>query len=228
MGYKGKNTIVLLSGGMDSAVALWWAQKQGLRCHALSFYYGQRHGREIKSAVQLAKLAHVPHEIIRFNLPWGGSSLTNAKTHLPSHSSEKISLGAIPSTYVPARNTIFLSFALSWADERNAEAIVIGANAIDYSGYPDCRPQYLAAFEKTARLGSRLGTEGKKKIAILSPLVKLTKAQIVKLGEKLGVPFEITWSCYKGGSKPCGLCDACRLRDKGFREAGREKEAALR
>jgi len=216
---KKKKAIVLLSGGMDSAVGLWWAQKKGWKCHALTFDYGQRHNREVKSAVRLAKQAHVPIQIVRFRLPWGGSSLTNKSAALPHSQLEKIGTGPIPPTYVPARNTIFLSLALSWADQTGAEALVIGANAIDYSGYPDCRPRYFKAFEKVAQLGSRLGTEGHQKISILSPLINLTKGQIVRLGWKLKVPMNLTWSCYKGGRKPCGVCDSCQLRDRGFGEA---------
>jgi 7-cyano-7-deazaguanine synthase len=207
-----------LSGGMDSAVALFWAKQKGYRCFALSFDYGQRHKKELLCARRLANKVHVPHHVVRFALPWGGSTLTNNKARLPHHRLSQISRGGIPSTYVPARNTIFLSFALSWADELGAGAIVIGANAIDYSGYPDCRPNYLAHVEKVARLGSRLGSEKKIKIKILAPLVKLTKCGIVAMGAKLGVPFDLTWSCYQGSKQPCGLCDACQLREKGFKE----------
>jgi 7-cyano-7-deazaguanine synthase len=214
-----KKAIVLLSGGMDSAVALWWAKKNGWQCSALAFDYGQRHKRELQSAARLARRANVPLRTVRFALPWGGSSLTDKKQKLPRHVLNKISSGRIPSTYVPARNTLFLSFALSWADHVGAQAIVIGANAIDYSGYPDCRPAYLTSFEKVANLGTRLGSETKKKIRVLAPLVKLTKAGIVRLGRRLHVPLEITWSCYSGGRKPCGACDSCQLRQKGFDEA---------
>lgn len=214
-----KKAIVLLSGGMDSAVALWWAKKKGFRPYALSFDYGQRHKKEMKSARRLARRAHVPLTVVKFSLPWGGSSLTNLKQKLPYHRLNEMSQGRIPSTYVPARNTIFLSFALSWADHVGAQALVIGANAIDYSGYPDCRPAYLQSFAKTATLGSRLGAEAKKSIKILAPLVHLTKGGIVRLGRKLKVPLELTWSCYQGGAKPCGLCDSCQLREKGFRDA---------
>lgn len=214
-----KKAVVLLSGGLDSAVALWWARSRGYNCHALSFDYGQRHNRELKSAQKLARKAHIPHRAVRFALPWGGSALTSKKISLPHHPLARIGQGRIPSTYVPARNTLFLSFALSWADQMDAEAIVIGANALDYSGYPDCRPNYLRAFEKVSRLGTRRGAEQKRPIKILAPLVKLNKAQIVRLGRRLKAPLEITWSCYQGGQKPCGQCDSCKLREKGFREA---------
>jgi 7-cyano-7-deazaguanine synthase len=206
---------------MDSAVALWWAKRQGYRCHALSFDYGQRHRRELTNARRLAKQAKVPWESVRFHLPWGGSTLTNKNLPLPQRKLRDISHTSIPSTYVPGRNTIFLSFALSWADQKKAQAIVIGANAIDYSGYPDCRPNFLKAFERVAVLGSKSGTENHRRIKILSPLLHLTKAQIVRLGRKLKVPLASTWSCYQGGKEPCGRCDSCILRDKGFAEADR-------
>jgi 7-cyano-7-deazaguanine synthase len=214
-----KRAVVLLSGGMDSAVALWWAKKKGFRCTALSFDYGQRHRRELKSAVNLAKLANVPVQTVRFGLPWSGSSLTNRRMGLPRRSLNK-TVSSIPTTYVPGRNTIFLSFAMSLADEINAECIIIGANAIDYSGYPDCRGPYLNAFERVATLGSRLGTEKKRKMRIVAPLLKLTKGDIVRLAVQLKVPLSLTWSCYAGGKRPCGFCDSCRLREKGYHEAG--------
>jgi len=215
-----KKAIVLLSGGLDSAVSLWWAKKKGWRCFALSFDYGQRHTKELKSARRLATRAHVPHRIVRFRLPWGGSSLTSRKQSLPKNRSPKAMSAKIPSTYVPGRNTLFLSFALSWADQMGAEAIVIGANAIDYSGYPDCRPLYMRAYERVAKMGTRMGSESRKRIQILAPLLKLTKAQIVKLGVDLNVPLHQTWSCYAGLSQPCGQCDSCLLRVSGFKKAG--------
>ena len=211
--------VVLLSGGMDSAVALWWALKRGWRCRAVSFDYGQRHKRELANARALARWARVPLDVMRFTLPWSGSSLTDASASLPHRRVEKIPKH-IPSTYVPGRNTLFLSFALSLADQIGARAIVIGANAIDYSGYPDCRAPYLHAFAKVARLGTRMGTEKKQSISIHAPLIRLTKAGIVRLGLKLGAPLDKTWSCYQGGRRPCGRCDSCVLRAKGFLEAG--------
>ncbi|MCG3205261.1 MAG: 7-cyano-7-deazaguanine synthase [Elusimicrobia bacterium] len=205
---------------MDSAVALWWAlNTKRWSCRAICFDYGQRHKREIKNAFAIAKKANIPVDLIRFSLPWSGSSLTNEKVVLPHRSVEKIP-HHIPSTYVPGRNTLFLSFALSLADQSEAEAIVIGANAIDYSGYPDCRDAYLKAFSKVARLGTRMGSEQGRAISIHAPLIHLTKAGIVKMGLSLGVPLEKTWSCYKGGQRPCGRCDSCVLRAKGFLEAG--------
>lgn len=214
-----KRAIVLLSGGLDSAVSLWWAKKKGYSCVAINFDYGQRHIKEIKSAKRLATSAKIPLKTVRFSLPWSASSLTSRSKKLPQHKLSHISTGRIPSTYVPARNTIFLSFAMSWADQIGAEYIVMGANAIDYSGYPDCRLTYLNSFEKVAQQGSRLGTEKKKKIKILAPLLKLTKAGIFQLGYQLKVPIHLTWSCYQGGKKPCGKCDSCKLRDKGFKES---------
>src|SRR5206468_3890799 len=156
--------VVLLSGGMDSAVSLWWTKKKGFECHALAFDYGQRHKKELKNARTLAHLAHVPIEIVKLRLPWSQSSLTNERSALPHHRLSQISRGEIPSTYVPGRNTLFLSFALSKADQLKAEVLVIGANAIDYSGYPDCRPQYLKAFERVANLGSKMGSEDRRNI----------------------------------------------------------------
>jgi 7-cyano-7-deazaguanine synthase len=214
-----KKAVVLLSGGLDSAVALWWAKKQGFQISTVSFDYGQRHKNEIHHAQRLAHKAGVANQLISLRLPWSGSSLTNLKKNLPHHSLKEIAKKKIPSTYVPARNTLFLSFAMSLADEWQADAIVIGANAIDYSGYPDCRDPYLRAFERVANLGTKSGTQGHRKIKILAPLIRLTKKDIVKLGLQLKVPFQLTWSCYKGGRRPCGRCDSCQLRAKGFAEA---------
>lgn len=210
--------VVLLSGGLDSTVALWWALRQGWACEALTFRYGQRHARELRSARAVARLAHVPLHTVSFKLPWSGSSLTRRDVSLPSRSADRIGPG-IPSTYVPGRNTIFLSFALSLADQVGAEVIVIGANAVDYSGYPDCRGPYLRAFEKAATLGSKTGAQGGR-LFVVAPLIQLSKAGIVRLGRQLGAPLEKTWSCYAGGRRPCGRCDSCVLREKGFVQAG--------
>ncbi len=203
--------IILLSGGIDSTTTLFYAKKQEYKCHALIFDYGQRHKKELESAVAVAKRAKVPYQIIKISLPWKGSSLLDKKLKVPVRKSLK----GIPSTYVPGRNTIFLSFALSHAEAIGAEAIFIGANAIDFSGYPDCRPAFYTAFQKVIKEGTK-----KKKIKVLTPLINMTKAQIIALGLKLKAPLEITWSCYKGGRKPCGVCDSCRLRQKGFRALG--------
>jgi len=168
----------------------------------------------------------VPLHETAFTLPWlGGSSLTNRKMKIPELALKKIGTGRIPSTYVPGRNTIFLSLAVSLADSIGAEAIVIGANALDYSGYPDCRPPFLDAFSKVAKLGTKRGTEQHKGLRVLAPLLHLDKKGIVRLADRLGAPLSLTWSCYAGGSRPCGRCDSCQLRAKGFREAGKADPA---
>ena len=206
---------------MDSATALYWARKvKGWRCLGLLFDYGQRHRRELVAARAVARTVKCPVETVRFRLPWGGSSLLDRGTKVPVHEPSTIGQGAIPSTYVPARNTLFLAFALSWADKIGAWNIVIGANALDYSGYPDCRPRYYEAVQRVAALGTRLGTEEKSPPRVWAPLLHLSKTQIVQMGLRLGVPYGKTWSCYRGGRRPCGLCDSCRLRARGFQESG--------
>jgi 7-cyano-7-deazaguanine synthase len=217
-----KTAVVLLSGGMDSATALYWARSKGLRCRALSFDYGQRHTVELEAAGKLARNTGCAWDLVRFRLPWTKtSSLLDHRRTLPHHSPAHIGRGGIPSTYVPARNTIFLSFALAACDAAGTGAIIIGANAIDFSGYPDCRPAYFSAVRRVARTGTRRGVEGRSP-QILTPLLHLDKGQIVKLGARLKVPFELTWSCYRGGRRPCEKCDACLLRARGFQEAGLE------
>lgn len=206
--------IVLLSGGLDSTTTLYYAKKQGYKCHALIFDYGQRHKKEIRSAVRIAKAAKVPYQIIKIKLPWKGSSLLDTRSPLPVTRPIRTIGKGIPSTYVPGRNTIFLSFAVSYAEAIGAKAIFIGANAIDFSGYPDCRPGYYRAFQRVIGVGTKA-----KKIRIITPLIKLKKSQIIRLGRKLGAPLDQTWSCYRGGRKPCGVCDSCKLRERGFREA---------
>jgi len=201
--------VILLSGGLDSTTTLYYAKSHGYQCYALIFDYEQRHKREIKSAVTVAKYAKVPFKIIKIKLPWKGSSLLDKKMKIPVEGK----LRGIPSTYVPARNIIFLSISLSYAETIGAKAIFIGANAIDFSGYPDCRPNFYQAFQKVIQTGTKA-----KRIRVLTPLIKMSKAQIIRLGLKLGAPLELTWSCYKGGTKPCGVCDSCRLRQKGFLE----------
>lgn len=215
-----KGSVVLLSGGMDSATCLALASVQHPPVHALTVGYGQRHAREISSARALARHFHVArHSVLR--LPLGGllsSALTDPSRRLPSrrHPSDRI-----PATYVPARNTILLAIALGYAESHHLGRIYLGANAIDYSGYPDCRPEYLRAFERMARLATKAGVERGEQIRIEAPLLRLSKAAIVRLGERLSVPWSLTWSCYAGGRTPCGRCDACRLREKGFAGAGR-------
>jgi len=204
-----KKCVVLLSGGIDSSTTLYYAKALGFKCHALIFDYGQRHRREIRSAIAIARSAKVPYQIIKINLPWKGSSLLDKKKWIP----ENRSIGsAIPSTYVPGRNTIFLSFAMSYAETIGASAIFIGANAIDYSGYPDCRPDYYKAFNKVISEGTK-----SRNIRVITPLIYMKKSAIIRLGLKLGVPYNLTWSCYKGGKRPCGVCDSCKIREKGFR-----------
>ncbi len=216
-----KKAVVLLSGGLDSSTCMGIAKNEGYELYALSFDYGQRHGRELESAKKIA--AHFgarEHKILKIDLTQiGGSALTDENIEIPENRDTEHMADEIPVTYVPARNTILLSFALAYAEVTDADAIYIGANALDYSGYPDCRPEYYTAFEEVARLGTKRGVEDRP-IEIKYPLINMTKAEIIKTGMKLGVPYELTWSCYKGGKKACGVCDSCRLRIKGFREAG--------
>lgn len=213
--------IILLSGGLDSSTVLYQAQADGYDCYALSFDYQQRHRRELDAAVAIAKQARViAHPIVQFDLKlWGGSALT-AAIDLPQHRDLAEMSQSIPVTYVPARNTIFLSFALAYAEAIGAERVYIGVNALDYSGYPDCRPDYLAAMQQVFTLGTKQGREGTP-IAIAAPLVNLSKTEIIQLGDQLGVPWQLTWSCYAGGTVACGSCDACRLRLVAFQQLGR-------
>ncbi|MFA4990182.1 MAG: 7-cyano-7-deazaguanine synthase QueC [Candidatus Omnitrophota bacterium] len=209
--------VVLLSGGLDSATALYMARAKGYQCHCLVFDYGQRHLREIEAAQKIAKKTGSRCQVIKITLPWGGSSLLGRKVKLPK--TRNLAADEIPATYVPGRNLIFLSFAFSCAEAIAANAVFIGAHAQDYSGYPDCRPEFYRAFKKVISCGTKAGLQHKD-IKIMAPLLYKTKAQIIRLGHKLGVPFESTWSCYKGGRTPCGECDSCYYRAKGFKEAG--------
>ncbi|MCM8779796.1 MAG: 7-cyano-7-deazaguanine synthase QueC [Candidatus Omnitrophica bacterium] len=211
--------VVLLSGGLDSATALYLARKS-FNCLCLIFDYGQRHKKEIEAAKKIARASGSQYRIIKIDLPLKSSSLTNKKLAI------RKSKRGIPATYVPGRNTVFLSVALSVAEDIGAEAVFIGANAIDFSGYPDCRPEYYQAFRKLVRLATKPVTAGKP-IKIYTPLINLTKAQIIRKGAKLGVPYKLTWSCYRGGNLPCGECDSCYYRAKGFKEA-RIKDPACR
>ncbi len=217
-----KKAIVLLSGGLDSATILYMAKDQGFKPYGLIFDYGQRHSREIDHARRIARAAKCEAKVVHFGMPWLGSSLLDKKQKIPTR--KRIKPHEIPSTYVPARNIIFLSFAMSYAEAVKAEAVFIGANAIDYSGYPDCRPDFMKAYQTAARKGMKAGVEGHS-IKIYAPLIKKTKAQIIQAGFKLGVPYEMTWSCYRGLKKPCGDCDSCLLRSKGFEDAGYEDPA---
>jgi 7-cyano-7-deazaguanine synthase len=211
--------IALLSGGLDSATAAALALEAGERVIGLSFDYGQRHRRELEAAAAVAaELGLAEHHTIQVNLAaWGGSSLTDASQLIPTGGVEA---GVIPSTYVPGRNTVFIAIGLSLAEARGAGRLVLGVNAIDYSGYPDCRPDYLDAFQSLADLASRAGREGHGP-QLWAPLVHWSKTRIVQEALRLNVPIASTWSCYSGGAVPCGLCDSCRIRDAALIEAGR-------
>jgi len=217
--------IVLLSGGLDSTTTLAMAKKKGFEVYALSFDYGQRHRVELERAREIAqKFAVVDHQIMTIDLrQFGGSALTDS-IDVPTHRDEKEMSAEIPITYVPARNTIFLSFCLAYAEVKDAKNIFLGVNAVDYSGYPDCRPEFIAAFEKLANLATKAGVEGKEKLKIHTPLIQLTKAEIILKGLELGVDYSLTHSCYNPSenSSSCGSCDSCLLRLKGFHEAGFE------
>ena len=218
--------VVLLSGGLDSSTCLYFAKRKGFVPECLIFDYNQRHKKEVEAAKKICRYAGCGFKVLKIVLPWKGSSLLDERTGIPKRPKTPTYGSAIPSTYVPGRNIIFLSYALSYAEAIGAEAIFIGANAIDYSNYPDCRPEFYRSFQETASCGTKAGVEGKK-IKICAPLIKKTKAQIIRLGKKLGVPFETTWSCYVGGKSPCGKCDSCYFRAKGFRQAG-TKDPALK
>jgi 7-cyano-7-deazaguanine synthase len=211
--------IALLSGGLDSATAAALAIEAGHRVIGLSFDYGQRHRRELEAAAEVAAALNLTeHHTISVNLAaWGGSALTDTSIAVPTSGVEA---GVIPSTYVPGRNTVFIALGLSLAEARGAERLVLGVNAIDYSGYPDCRPDYLQAFQTLADLASKAGREGHG-ARLWAPLVSWSKTRIAQEALRLGVPVERTWSCYSGGERPCGVCDSCRIRDAALIEAGR-------
>src|SRR5665213_406170 len=215
--------VCLLSGGLDSATCLAWARGEGFDCHALSFDYGQRHRVELDAARLVAEaLGAADHRIAKIDLRVFGHSALTDEIDVPKGSDEAAMNREIPVTYVPARNTIFLSFALAWAEILEANDIYIGVNALDYSGYPDCRPEFIQAFEQMSNLATKAGVEGRTRIHIRTPLIGLSKAEIVKLGRELNVPFALTHSCYDPdeAGRACGACDSCILRAKGFREAG--------
>lgn len=218
-----RTAVVLLSGGLDSATTLALAKSEGYACHALSFSYGQRHAVELAAAEQVAKsLGVVSHRVIDIDLrQFGGSALTSDLPVPKKSNAEEIG-SEIPITYVPARNTIFLSFALAFAEVSGASDIFIGVNALDYSGYPDCRPEYIAAFERMANLATKAAVEGRKAVKIHTPLIQLTKAQIIRRGLDLGIDYSLTSSCYDPDAegRACGRCDSCLLRLKGFAENG--------
>jgi len=219
-----KKAVVLLSGGVDSATTLAIARSEGFRCYALTFAYGQRHKVEIEAAKKIAAfLGAVEHRIINIDLAaFGGSALTDSAMEVPKDRADLGKPAQIPPTYVPARNTIFLGYALAWAEVLRAFDIFIGVNVTDYSGYPDCRPEFISAFEKTANLATAAAVEGKGRYRIHTPVIKMTKGQIILVGKRLGVDFSMTHSCYDPDEqgRSCGRCDSCRLRLKGFAEAG--------
>lgn len=216
--------MVLLSGGLDSTTCLAFAKKAGYEPYALTLSYGQRHAAELAAARRVARAYRVRKHLV-LDVPltaFGGSALTDKKIKVPKSRSLKAMGRGIPSTYVPARNTVFLSMALAWAETLGAGDLFIGVNALDYSGYPDCRPEFIRSFEKLAKLATKKGVEGRGRFKVHTPLLRLSKAGIVRLGKKLGVDFSLTHSCYdpKKGGRPCGRCDSCLLRAKGFHEAG--------
>ncbi|KGG14528.1 MULTISPECIES: 7-cyano-7-deazaguanine synthase QueC [unclassified Prochlorococcus] len=215
---KSSKTIALLSGGLDSATATALAIEKGQTVIGLSFNYGQRHKREINAAKKLANYFNlIEHHIIDINLStWGGSSLTDPKKSIPSNG---VLEGVIPNTYVPGRNTVFISIGLSLAEAKKANQIVLGINAMDYSGYPDCRPDYLEEFQKLANLANKAGREGNG-INLWAPLIHWNKVEIIQEAIRLNVPINLTWSCYNGGEKPCGVCDSCRIRNEALNKIG--------
>lgn len=219
-----KPAVVLLSGGLDSSTVVAMAQQNGYDVHALSFSYGQRHTVELESARAVAAAAGITdHRVIDIDLgAFGGSALTDTSIDVPKHDSPDEAEDGIPVTYVPARNTIFLSFALAFAEVIGSSDIFIGVNAMDYSGYPDCRPEFVAAFQDLARIATRTGVEGSTQVTIHAPLMAMTKAQISAAGTELGVNYSITTSCYDADDqgRACGRCDACHLRHQGFVQAG--------
>jgi len=212
-----KRAVILLSGGLDSVTVLAIAKQQGFECYTLSFNYGQRHNSELAAAAKLSKQhGAVEHKVIDIDLAAiGGSALTDNELAVPEQHQQ-----GIPITYVPARNTVFLSIALGWAEVLSAQAIFVGVNAVDYSGYPDCRPEFIAAFEQLANLATKAGVEGQK-LTVHAPLIKMTKAEIIQQGTRLGVDYSQTISCYQAddNGRACGCCDSCRFRIQGFEQA---------
>ena len=206
-----KKAVVLFSSGLDSTTVLYYAMSKNFDCYCLIFDYGQKHNKEVKNAANFAESLGLNYHVVKTSIPWDKSSLINKNMDVPEH--KFIKKGFVPSTYVPGRNTIFLSYAISYAETIKAEKIFLGINAVDFSSYPDCTPEYLKAMRQVMKA---LGN----KIEICAPIEKYSKAQIIKLGTKLKVPYEKTWSCYNGKNKPCGKCDSCKLRAKGFKEAG--------
>ncbi|MBL3526973.1 MAG: 7-cyano-7-deazaguanine synthase QueC [gamma proteobacterium endosymbiont of Lamellibrachia anaximandri] len=223
---KAKKAVILLSGGLDSATVLAIAQQQGYTCHALSMEYGQRHMAELGAARRVAQsMDAAEHKMVRIGLETiGGSALTDSAIPVPDHAQE-----GIPVTYVPARNTVFLSLALGWAEVLGAQDIFIGVNAVDYSGYPDCRPEFIHSFEKLANLATKAGVEGER-FKVHTPLIDMSKAEIISTGIHLGVDYSLTISCYQADpeGRACGVCDSCRLRAKGFQDAAIDDPTSYR
>ena len=215
--------VVLLSGGLDSTTTLAQAIDDGNDVVALSFRYGQRHSRELTAASAVAEYYKIRHVIVNLDLSMFRSALTDMKIDVPENRDGSEMGSDIPVTYVPARNIIMMSVAAGLCESVDADKIYIGANSVDYSGYPDCRPEFFEEFEKMINVGTKAGVEGHP-IRIMTPIQNASKADIVRLGKKLGAPLHLTWSCYEGGKKACGKCDSCQLRLKGFREAGYEDE----
>ena len=212
-----KKAVILLSGGLDSSTTLYQAIAKGYECHCLVFDYGQKHKKEIIQAKAVARKAGCQMFLVKISLPWKGSALLDNKISVPR--GRALDAKDIPVTYVPGRNIIFLSFAASYAEAIGAKTIFIGANAVDYSGYPDCRPEFIRSYQAMLARGLKSSFEGKS-IKVMTPLIHLSKARIVQLAVQLKVPLHLTWSCYNGGSRPCGVCDSCRLRAQGFRKPG--------
>ncbi|RDH86279.1 MAG: 7-cyano-7-deazaguanine synthase QueC [endosymbiont of Escarpia spicata] len=223
---KTKKAVILLSGGLDSATVLAMAQQQGYVCHALSMEYGQRHMAELSAARRVAQsLNTAEHKMVRIGLETiGGSALTDSAIPVPDHAEE-----GIPVTYVPARNTVFLSLALGWAEVLGAQDIFIGVNAVDYSGYPDCRPEFIHSFERLANIATKAGVEGER-FKVHTPLIDMSKAEIISTGIRLGVDYSLTISCYQADpeGRACGVCDSCRLRAKGFQDAAIDDPTSYR
>jgi len=206
-----KKAVILFSGGLDSTTVLYYAMSKKYDCHCLIFDYGQKHKKEVKNAAKIAKSLGLVSQTVHIKLPWDKSALTDKTVNIPNH--KIIKKGFVPPTYVPGRNTIFLSYAISYAETIKADAIFLGINAVDFSSYPDCTGQYLHAMQSVTKAL-------KNKITIHAPIEHFSKAQIIKMGMKLKVPYEKTWTCYSGTKKPCGICDSCKLRAKGFEEVG--------
>jgi len=214
----GKKAVLLLSGGLDSQIALQLALHEGFDVHAISFDYGQRHHKELNAARAIAAAAHVPHQIVSLNLnEWGGSSLTDVSIPIEKGDVHK---EHIPNTYVPARNMIFIALAASYAEVIQAQTIIIGVSEVDYSGYVDCRQDFLSAMENAINMGTVAAVEHGRKFSIYAPFIHQTKTEEIKLGQQLQVDFGLSWSCYQGGEKPCGICDSCLLRIQAFKNAG--------